>query len=191
MYNFFAFLNRMKYIERWSLMRSVKKENIMEHSQQVSVIAHALAVIGNTYFGKNYDANKIGMVACFHETSEVITGDLPTPIKYFNPEIKTAYKDLEKIATVRLLDMLPTEMKSVYDELILTPTEEEHAIMKYADKLSAYIKCIEELKMGNGEFKKAGDTIKAELEKSPSMEVKFFLDNFIDGFNLTLDEIDK
>ncbi|MEG1520574.1 MAG: 5'-deoxynucleotidase, partial [Clostridia bacterium] len=181
MYNFFAFLNRMKYIERWSLMRSVKKENIMEHSQQVSVIAHALAVIGNTYFGKNYDANKIGMVACFHETSEVITGDLPTPIKYFNPEIKTAYKDLEKIATVRLLDMLPTEMKSVYDELILTPTEEEHAIMKYADKLSAYIKCIEELKMGNGEFKKARDTIKAELEKSPSMEVKFFLDNFIDG----------
>lgn len=191
MYNFFAFLNRMKYIERWSLMRSVNKENIMEHSQQVAVIAHALAVIGNTYFGKSYDVNKIGMVACFHETSEVITGDLPTPIKYFNSDIKNAYKDLEKNATVRLLAMLPEKMKTEYENLILYPSTEEYAIMKGADKLSAYIKCIEELKMGNSEFKKAHESIKNELANSPLLEVKYFLDNFIDGFNLTLDEMDK
>ena len=190
MNNFFAFLSRMKYIERWSLMRSDKRENIMEHSQQVAVIAHALAVIGNTYFGKNYDANRIGMIGAYHETSEVITGDLPTPIKYFNPKIKVAYKELEDIATNKLLDMMPKEMRSTYEDLILNPTEEEHKLMKCADKLSAYIKCVEELKTGNGEFKKAEATILNELNSMEVNEVKFFMDNFLEGYKLTLDELE-
>ncbi len=190
MNNFFAFLSRMKYIERWSLMRSDKRENIMEHSQQVAVIAHALAVIGNTYFGKNYDANRIGMIGAYHETSEVITGDLPTPIKYFNPKIKVAYKELEDIATNKLLDMMPKEMRSTYEDLILNPTEEEHKLMKCADKLSAYIKCVEELKTGNGEFKKAEATILNDLNSMEVNEVKFFMDNFLEGYKLTLDELE-
>ena len=190
MNNFFAFLSRMKYIERWSLMRSDKRENIMEHSQQVAVIAHALAVIGNTYFGKNYDANRIGMIGAYHETSEVITGDLPTPIKYFNPKIKVAYKELEDIATNKLLDMMPKEMRSTYEDLILNTTEEEHKLMKCADKLSAYIKCVEELKTGNGEFKKAEATILNDLNSMEVNEVKFFMDNFLEGYKLTLDELE-
>lgn len=191
MYNFFAFLNRMKYIERWSLMRSVIKENIMEHSEQVTIIAHALAVIGNVYFGKNYDPERIGMVAAFHEAGEVITGDLPTPIKYFNPEIKTAYKELELNAEKRLIKMLPDKMQQYYDSLIISPTEEEHRIMKYADKIGAYIKCVEELKAGNKEFIKAEKTIRSDLNKLNSEEVKFFMDNFLPGYELTLDELDN
>ena len=190
MSNFFAFLSRMKYIERWSLMRSDRRENIMEHSQQVAVIAHALAVIGNTYFGKTYDANRIGMIGAYHETSEVITGDLPTPIKYFNPKIKTAYKELEDMATNKLLNMMPKEMRGVYEELILTPTEEEHTLMKCADKLSAYIKCVEELKTGNGEFIKAEATILADLKLIELEEEEFFMKNFLDGYRLTLDELE-
>lgn len=189
-YNFFAFMNRMKYIKRWSLMRSVQNENIMEHSEQVAMIAHALAVIGNIYFNKNYDVNRIGMIACYHETSEVITGDLPTPIKYFNPEINTAYKSLENLAENRLLDMLPNKMREVYSNLIQNVNEEEYKIMKGADKIAAYIKCIEELKAGNSEFKKAHDTILKNINENELEEVKYFMDNFIEGFRLTLDELD-
>ncbi len=190
MNNFFAIINRMKNIERWSLMRSNQRENIMEHSHMVAVLSHALAVIGNTYFNKNYDANKIAMVALFHETSEVITGDLPTPIKYFNPEIKTAYKNLEKIAENKIIATLPSEMQGVYSDIISNHSQDEHRIMKLADKLAAYIKCIEELKLGNMEFKKAHDTIKADLENTNSLELSYFLNNFLESFTLTLDELD-
>ena len=156
MYKFFAFLNRMKYIKRWSLMRSVREENIMEHSQQVAVIAHALALIKNKIYGGNVDVNKIVLLAQYHEVGEVITGDLPTPIKYFNPEIKAAYKDLEKGASQRLLGMLPETLKQEYQEFIMPDEQsEEYKIVKCADRLAAYLKCVEEIKAGNSEFKKA------------------------------------
>lgn len=191
MYNFFAYLDRMKYINRWSLMRSTESENIMEHSAQVAIIAHALAVIGNTYFGKNHDEDRVAVLALFHETSEVITGDLPTPIKYFNPEIRDAYKSLEHIANDKLLGMLPPEMKPSYERVINAEKQDDEAkLVKYADKLSAYLKCLSELKAANGEFKKAKNSIEKELAAMESQEVKFFLENFVKPYTLTLDELD-
>lgn len=191
MYKFFAFLNRMKYIRRWSLMRSVREENIMEHSQQVSVIAHALALINNKIFGGTVDVNKTVLLAQYHEVGEVITGDLPTPIKYFNPEIKNAYKDLEKGASEKLLNMLPETLKEEYREYIL-PDEEtyEYKLVKAADRLSAYLKCVEEVKAGNSEFKKAKTSIGGELKNSKLKEVEYYLKEFAPAFDLTLDELD-
>lgn len=190
MYKFFAFLNRMKYISRWSLMRSTVRENIMEHSQQVAVVAHALATISNTYFGGNLDANSIAVKALFHETSEVLTGDLPTPIKYFNPEIRDAYKALEQYSNDKLLKLLPTEMVEVYTNIVNDNDSIEHKFVKYADKICAYIKCIDEVKMSNSEFFKAEKTIRAEIDAIDSPEVKFFMENFVDAFYLTLDELE-
>ena len=190
MYKFFAFLNRMKYISRWSLMRSTVRENIMEHSQQVAVVAHALATISNTYFGGNLDANSIAVKALFHETSEVLTGDLPTPIKYFNPEIRDAYKALEQYSNDKLLKLLPTEMVEVYTNIVNDNQSIEHKFVKYADKICAYIKCIDEVKMSNSEFFKAEKTIRAEIDAIDSPEVKFFMENFVDAFYLTLDELE-
>lgn len=190
MYKFFAFLNRMKYISRWSLMRSTVRENIMEHSQQVAVVAHALATISNTYFGGNLDANSIAVKALFHETSEVLTGDLPTPIKYFNPEIRDAYKALEQYSNDKLLKLLPTEMVDVYTNIVNDNESIEHKFVKYADKICAYIKCIDEVKMSNSEFFKAEKTIRAEIDAIDSPEVKFFMENFVDAFYLTLDELE-
>ena len=190
MYKFFAFLNRMKYISRWSLMRSTVRENIMEHSQQVAVVAHALAIISNTYFGGNLDANSIAVKALFHETSEVLTGDLPTPIKYFNPEIRDAYKALEQYSNDKLLKLLPTEMVEVYTNIVNDNESIEHKFVKYADKICAYIKCIDEVKMSNSEFFKAEKTIRAEIDAINSPEVKFFMENFVDAFYLTLDELE-
>ena len=190
MYKFFAFLNRMKYIKRWSLMHSLTGENIIEHSQQVAVIAHALATISNTYFGGNLDANSIAVKALFHETSEVLTGDLPTPIKYFNPEIRNAYKSLEKDANKRLLQYLPSQLSDEYAKIILDEDSVEHKFVKFADKIAAYIKCVDEMKMGNAEFSKAHDTILAEINAMNSPEVNYFMENFVSAFSLTLDELD-
>ena len=192
MYKFFAFLNRMKYIRRWSLMRSVREENIMEHSQQVSVIAHALALINNKIYGGNVDVNKTVLLAQYHEVGEVITGDLPTPIKYFNPEINLAYKDLEKNACERILNMLPEELKEEYKGYVLQKDEdsEESRLVKYADRLSAYLKCVEEMKAGNNEFKKAKLSIEKELKSSDNKAVGYFLKYFTPAFDLTLDELD-
>ncbi len=191
MYKFFAFLNRMKYITRWSLMRSTVRENIMEHSQQVAVVAHALATISNTYFGGNLDANSIAVKALFHETSEVLTGDLPTPIKYFNPEIRDAYKALEHYSNEKLLKLLPAELCPVYNDIINDDDSVEHKFVKYADKICAYIKCIDEVKMSNGEFFKAEKTIRAELDSIDCPEVKFFMQHFVDAFFMTLDELEN
>lgn len=191
MYKFFAFLNRMKYIKRWSLMRSVREENIMEHSQQVSVIAHALSLINNKIYGKNVDVAKVVMLAQYHEVSEVITGDLPTPIKYFNPEIKSAYKDLEKNASERLINMLPDDLKEDYRQYILPDTDcEEYKIVKCADRLAAYLKCVEEVKAGNSEFKKAKTSIGNELKSLKRQDVEYYLKEFAPAFDLTLDELD-
>lgn len=191
MFKFFAFLDRMKYIKRWSLMRSVREENIMEHSQQVAVLAHALAVIKNKYFGGSVDVNEAVKIALYHETGEVITGDLPTPIKYFNPEINTAYKDLEHKACERVLDLLPEEMKEEYKNYVLPDTEsEEYKIVKNADRLAAYLKCVSELKAGNSEFKKAKASIEKDLKSRNCKEVDFYLKEFAPAHELSLDELD-
>ncbi|MBQ7235914.1 MAG: 5'-deoxynucleotidase [Clostridia bacterium] len=191
MYKFFAFLNRMKYIKRWSLMRSVREENIMEHSQQVAVIAHALAIIKNNKFGGTVDVSKVVLLAQYHEVGEVITGDLPTPIKYFNPEIKAAYKDLEKGACERLIAMLPQDIQKDYQDYII-PDEntEEYKIVKCADRLAAYLKCVEEIKAGNSEFKKAKASIGNELKSAKRAEVDYYLKEFAPAYYLTLDELD-
>jgi 5'-deoxynucleotidase len=181
----------MKYIKRWSLMRSVREENIMEHSQQVAVIAHALALINNKIFGGNIDANKVVLLAQYHEVGEVITGDLPTPIKYFNPEIKCAYKDLEKNACEKILAMLPDSLKEEYREYVIADEQSaEYKMVKCADRLSAYLKCVEELNAGNSEFKKAKRTIGNELKSLKSPEVDYYLKEFAPAFELTLDELD-
>lgn len=191
MSKFFAFLNRMKYIRRWSLMRSVREENIMEHSQQVAVIAHALALINKKVFGGNVDEKEVVLLAQYHEVGEVITGDLPTPIKYFNPEIKSAYKDLEKGASQRLLGMLPELLQGEYEKYVI-PNEdsEEYKLVKYADRLSAYLKCVEEVKAGNSEFKKAKTSIGNELKGCGCREVEYFMKEFVPAYELTLDELD-
>ena len=191
MYKFFAFLSRMKHIKRWSLMRSVREENIMEHSQQVAVIAHALALLSNKYFGGNVNVEKTVLLAQYHETGEVITGDLPTPIKYFNPEIRDAYKDLEKNACVKILDMLPEDLREDYREYVIQDeSAEERRLVKFADRLAAYLKCVEEIKAGNSEFKKAKATIEKELKSARRPEVDYFLKEFAPAFELTLDELD-
>ena len=191
MYKFFAYLNRMKYINRWGLMHSGMTENIMEHSQQVAVVAHALATVSNVYFGGNLDANSIAVKALFHETSEVMTGDLPTPIKYFNPEIGDAYKRLEHYSNERLLTFLPSELSAEYAKIINDNDSIEHRFVKYADKLCAYIKCIDEVKMGNSEFAKAEKTILKEIRAFKSPEVDYFVDNFVAAYKLTLDELEE
>jgi len=181
----------MKYIERWSLMHSTTKENIMEHSHQTAIIAHCLAVINNKIYNGNANAQMTAMLALYHEVSEVITGDLPTPIKYFNVEIKTAYKDLEKFANEKLISMLPDEFKEEYSQYVMPDTScYEYKLTKGADKLAAYIKCIEEVKGGNNEFVKAKTSIKNELKKSELPEVLYFFKNFIPSYEKTLDELE-
>lgn len=191
MSNFFAYLFRMKYIKRWSLMRSVREENIMEHTEEVVSLAHILAVIDNNIYGGNLDMEKTVLIAQYHEVGEVITGDLPTPIKYFNPEIKTAYKDLEFKACEKILAMLPEELKGEYEPFILPDTDsKEYKVVKYADRLAAYLKCVEEVKAGNSEFKKAKNSIGNELKKAKYPPLEYFFKNFADAFELSLDELD-
>ncbi len=182
----------MKLIRRWSLMKAVTDENIAEHSCEVAQIAHALAVIASTVFEKSVDCNRVAVLALYHESSEVITGDLPTPIKYYNPEIRNAYKDIEGVANKKLLSMLPEELTEAYAPLIDQPTDTyEHSLVKAADKLSAYIKCLDEMKSGNREFAKAKDTLYGEIQKYFYLpEVKYFCDKFLDSFSKTLDELD-
>lgn len=191
MSKFFAFINRMRYIKRWSLMRSVREENIMEHSHQVAVIAHALAVIKNKRFGGEVNVEKVVLLAQYHEVGEVITGDLPTPIKYFNPEIKSAYKDLEEVACKRILNTLPDDLKEEYSTYVMPNIDcYEYKLVKAADRLSAYLKCVEEVKAGNSEFKKAKTSIGSELKKSNMEEVQYFLKEFAPAYELALDELD-
>lgn len=187
MNHFYAILSRMKNINRWGLMRNTRPENLSEHSLEVAFIAHSLAVIGNKRLGKNTDPDKAAVAAMFHDTSEIITGDMPTPIKYFNPEIKDAYKKIEAVAEDQLISMLPEDMREEFDK-IYRPDPEITALVKAADKISALIKCIEELKMGNMEFKDAESSTRAIIDKLDMPEVKIFIDEFIDSFYLTLDK---
>ncbi len=190
-YNFFAYMARMKFIRRWGLMKSVTEENIAEHSAQVAQLAHALALIRNKKFGGTLNPDKIATMALYHETSEVLTGDLPTPIKYYNSEIRNSYKDIEHTANDKLIDMLPEEFRKDYRELIeLSTDSDEHAIIKAADKLAAYIKCVEEMRSGNREFAMAEKTLKKEVDSYRRLpEVAWFCDTYLDTFAQTLDEM--
>ena len=187
---FFGMLSRMKYINRWGLMRNTINENIAEHSLDVAIIAHSLAIIGNTYYGKNIDSERVAVLAMFHDTTEIITGDLPTPIKYFAPEIKTAYKDVEAFAGRQLLSTLPDEMKIQYEDIILPNKDEDELwkIVKAADKISALIKCVEELAMGNNDFAEAKKSTEKAIRDMNMQEAVHFLDNFLPAYSLTLDE---
>jgi 5'-deoxynucleotidase len=179
----------MKHIMRWGLMRNTQPENIQEHSQQVAMIGHALAVISNKHFGGSVNPDKVATLAIFHEASEVITGDLATPIKYFNPNIKEAYKHIEQVATDKLMSMLPDEFREDYRPLLFQQDTEEHKLMKAADKICAYLKCLDELKAGNKEFEKATASIRQDLDQMGSPEVDYFLIHFAPSFSLTLDEL--
>ena len=192
MYHFFAYMARMKLIRRWSLMKSVTEENIAEHSAQVAQIAHALALIKNRFFGGELDADRIATIALYHETAEVLTGDLPTPIKYYNPEIRQAYKQIEGVANEKLITMLPEELRADYRSLIMEdPSSYEYALVKAADKISADVKCVEELRSGNREFAKAEKALRQEIRKYESYdEVRYFCEEFLPTFQKTLDELE-
>ena len=191
MSHFFAYLNRMRLIKRWGLMRNLREENVQEHGLQVAVIAHALAVIENRYYGGAYNPEHVMALAAFHEVGEVFTGDLPTPIKYFNPSIKEAYDEIEDFAKRKLLAMLPTELQGEYEKLFFHQSEDEAAwrLVKGADKISAYLKCTEELSGGNQEFSKAAEVIKEELASYELKSVSYFMKHFSESFSLPLDEL--
>lgn len=191
--HFFAMVNRMKFIERWGLMRCAIKENISEHSHQVAVIAHALAVIGNEKFGKGYNPERAALLGLYHDATETITGDMPTPVKYHDPNIVAAYKDVERRAGERLLDMLPEEFRSAYAPLIQPEPKDEPlwALVKAADKLSALLKSMEEVQAGNREFVSALHTIAEQIRSNPLPEVQYFVDEFLPSYSLTLDEHTK
>lgn len=191
--NFFAMVNRMKLIDRWALMQNTKKENIAEHSHCVAVIAHALALIGNKKFGKSYDAERVCLLAIYHDTTEVITGDMPTPVKYYNDDIKNVYKDIEHIAGQRLLSMLEEDLREDYEPFFTKQKEDEElwALVKAADRISALIKCIEEYRMGNREFDKALEKQEKIIEEIELEEVKYFKEHYLPAFYLTLDDHTK
>ncbi len=187
MSHFYAMLSRMKNINRWGLMRNTRNENLSEHSLEVAFIAHCLAVIGNKRLGKKLDPNKVAVAAMFHDTSEIITGDMPTPIKYYNPEIKEAYKKIESVAEDQLISLLPEDLRDDFAG-IYRPDAETVAFVKAADKISALIKCIEEIKMGNKEFGDAEISTRKIIDGLDIPEVKIFMEEFIDSFYLTLDK---
>lgn len=185
--HFYAMMSRMKNIYRWGLMRNTRSENLSEHSLEVAMIAHALCVIKNKKFGGSINPERTAVTAMFHDTSEIITGDLPTPIKYYNAQIKNAYKEIEAVAEQRLTDMLPDYMQESFAE-IYNPDEETKQIIKAADKLSALIKCIEEVNCGNREFSVAEKTTRKAIADLKMPEVDVFMQDFIPSFYLSLDE---
>lgn len=190
MSHFFAFINRMRFIQRWALMRNSYTENIQEHSHQTAVLAHALAVLRNERFGGQVDAGAVAVAALYHDASEILTGDLPTPIKYYNPAIRDAYKQVESVAAQKLLDMLPAYLRPAYDEALSPSDPGIEELVSAADKLSAHIKCLEELKAGNSEFKKAAEQTRAALERFDLPELRCFCEEFLPSFELALDEMD-
>lgn len=189
--NFFAMMSRMKYIERWALMRNSFSENISEHSLEVAMISHALAVISNKRFQNTLNAEKAALIGVFHDSTEIITGDMPTPIKYYNRDIQGAFKEIEENAAHQLLSMLPEDLREEYDKIFF-PTEEENylsKLVKAADKISALIKCIEEEKAGNTEFRSAKETIEKSLHSMDLKEVEVFMEEFLPAYYKTLDEL--
>lgn len=191
--HFFAYLSRMKLIDRWSLMRCTQSENIQEHCLQVAMVAHALAVIKNKHFGGITSPDRIALLAMFHDAPEVLTGDMPTPVKYFNGEMRSAYKAIEEHAASQLLALLPADLRDDYRDLLIEDEQdpETRAIIKSADNICAYIKCLEERSAGNHEFSRAQKAIEEKLrplcDRHP--EVRYFVETFIPSFSLTLDEL--
>lgn len=188
-HSFFAYIFRMRYIARWALMRNTRTENVEEHSYEVAVLAHALAVIGRDVFHKELDPDRTAVAALFHDAPEIITGDMPTPIKYYNPDIKTAYRQVEAVAQDKLLSMLPAELVPAYEPLVREPDREIKRYVKAADKLSAWLKCQEERKAGNTEFNRAEEETMAALRSMGMEEVDWFLDKLGGAFQLTLDDL--
>ncbi len=187
---FYALISRMRYITRWGLMRNSFSENIQEHSHMVAVLAHALALIRRDILKlPGADPDKCAVAALYHDASEILTGDLPTPVKYFNPEIKKAYKQVEGVSGEKLLSMLPEELRGSYEHLILEDDPETLLTVKAADKLSAYIKCVEELKAGNQEFESAQKQTQKALEEMDLPELRYFMEKFLPAFSLNLDQL--
>ena len=190
-YGFFAMMARLKWIDRWALMRNSSDENLASHSLDVAMLAHALCVIGNERLGKNLNADRAAVIGMYHDVSEILTGDMPTPVKYFNREIRSAYKDVERDANMRLLALLPQDLRAQFTH-VLEPGEEyagEKRLAKGADKLSAYIKCIEERKAGNREFESAEKSTLEALHEMKLEEIEIFLKEFLPAYEKTLDEI--
>lgn len=187
---FFAFAFRMKYINRWGLMKNSRNETLTEHSAETAMLAHALAVIGNKLYNKSYNAEKIALFALYHDLSETVTGDLPTPVKYYSGELLNSYRALEKNAKDKLVEKLPAELRDEYADLVFeNVSDTERVLLKAADKLSALIKCIEEEKNGNTEFSKAKVSTLEALKKLDLSEVEYFIDKMLPAFYLTLDEL--
>ena len=191
MSHFFAYLEKMRFIKRWGLMRNTCEENIQEHSYQVATIAHALAMIRRKVFDRPVDIEKVLVCALYHDVSEVITGDLATPIKTFNPRISEVFGELEEMANRRLIGMVPEELKGEYESLLLPDPDDSDSweLVRAADRISSYIKCIAEIKMGNTEFSKAIETVRKKVEDLDLPEADYFVEKFIPSFSLTLDEL--
>ena len=191
MEKFYAYLDRMKFIKRWQLMRSTREENIMEHSHQVAVLTHALAVIENKVYGGNINVERAVLYALYHEVSEVMTGDMPTPVEYFNGQLHGEYAKVEQLAVDRIAATLPEPVKGeIHPYLQADKDCEEYVFVKAADKLSAYLKCLEELRSGNAEFVQAKKTIEKALHEKKMRAVEYFFEHFIPAFSLTLDELE-
>lgn len=187
--SFFAYLSRMRYIDRWALMRNSMRENVQEHSHMVAVLAHGLAVIRRDIFGGTIDPGEVAVAALYHDAPEILTGDLPTPVKYFNPDIRDAYKKVETVSANKLLSMLPEVLRETYRPYLTEAPGQVHDLVKAADKLSAYIKCVEELKAGNTEFRKAAEQTMGALRAFHLPELDYFIEHFLPAFSLTLDEL--
>ena len=191
MNHFFAYIDRMRYIERWALMRNSVRENIQEHSHQVAVLAHALAVIRNEFFGGQVDAGAVAAAALYHDAGEILTGDMPTPVKYYSPHIREAYAQVEQSACEHLVSMLPEDLRADFAPFFFKDETDEELwkLVKAADKICAYIKCIEEKKAGNTEFDRAAESTLESINALDIPEAEEFMKEFLDGYRLTLDEI--
>ncbi len=190
-HHFFAYVSRLRYIRRWGLMRSVMPENDAEHSLQVAMIAHAIAMIGRNQYGREVEPEHVLALGVYHDVSEVITGDMPTPVKYQTNELRKSYKDVERMANERLLSMLPDGLRSAYEPYLKAPQNYERQVVKAADSISAYIKCLEEKRAGNREFDAAGASIRQALEDVELPEVQDFIRAFLPSFELSLDELNQ
>lgn len=190
--HFFAMMSRMKYINRWALMRNTQKENISEHSLEVAMIAHNLAIISNVRFGNHLSVEKAALIGLYHDSTEIITGDMPTPVKYHSSELRSAFQEVEDLAAEQLLAMIPEDMRSYYKDLFFPSEEDAYLwkLVKAADKISAYCKCIEEEKSGNTEFKLAKQTIYDSIQAMELKEVAVFFDEFMQSYEMTLDEME-
>ena len=189
--HFFAYVSRLRYIRRWGLMRSVMPENDAEHSLQVAMIAHAIAVIGRDHYGRQVDPEHVLALGVYHDVSEVITGDMPTPVKYQTEELRRSYKDVERMANERLLSMLPEGLRGAYSAYLTAPEGYDRQVVKAADSISAYLKCLEEKRAGNREFDAAGESVRKSLADIDLPEVQDFIRDFIPSFELSLDELNQ